>query len=323
MLIEKAKETIKKYALLRDGDKVLIGVSGGPDSLTLLYLLHSLKKEFRLKLHIAHVDHMLRKGSTADRKFVEREAEKLGIPVSCEKIDIKNLTQTGSLEEVARNARLDFFFSLAKNINADRIALGHNLDDQAETVLMRLLRGSGLYGLSGILPKRKICGFTVIRPLLEIKRKEISGFLKRKKITPRMDPTNSQDIYLRNKLRNKLIPLLEKSYNPNIKNILSNTAVSISSDYDFLAQASLKAAGRLGANIDLKKFSRLHSSIQRMVLRLKICRLKGDTRRITFKHIQEIQDLVLNRPVRSLVDLPGNIQVKKTRLSLVFCRRKS
>lgn len=323
MLIEKVKTAIKKYGLLKKGDTVLIGVSGGTDSLTLLYVLNYLKKEFQLKLHIAHLDHMLRRDSANDRKFVEKTAQKLDIPATCEKINIKEIAKKGSLEEICRNARLDFLFKAAKNIKADKIALGHNLDDQAETVLMRLLRGSGLYGLSGILPKRKIYGFTVIRPLLEVKRKEIAAFLKRKKIRPRVDSSNSQDIYLRNKIRNQLLPVLEKDYNRNIKQVLSNTAESIVNDYDFLSQVSVETAKRLGPNINLKRFSRLHTAIQRMVLRREICRLKGNTRGIGFRHIQEIEDLILNRPRKSLVDLPGNIRVKKNKQSLVLYRRKS
>ncbi|MFH1397165.1 MAG: tRNA lysidine(34) synthetase TilS [Candidatus Omnitrophota bacterium] len=321
MVSETVKKTIKRYGLLKKNDTVLIGVSGGPDSLTLLYVLNSLKKEFKLKLHIAHLDHMLRRDSAGDRKFVEIVAQKLDIPVTCEKINIKEIAKIGSLEEICRDARLGFFFKIAKNIKADKIALGHNLDDQAETVLMRLLRGSGLYGLSGILPKRKIYGFTIIRPLIEVKRKEITNFLKRKKIIPRVDQSNYQSIYLRNKIRNKLLPVLEKYYNRNIKQILSNTAESIANDYDFLNQASIEAAKRLGFKINLNRFACLHTAVQRMVLRARISRLKGDTRRITFKHIQEIEDLISNRPLNSLVDLPGNIRIKKTKQSLVFSRQ--
>ena len=323
MLIEKVKKTIHRFGLLKKGDLVIVGVSGGADSLTLLYVLNFLRKEFKLKLHIAHIDHMMRRGSALDRKFVESVSAKLDIPVTCKKINVRKISQTGSLEEIARNARLAFLFDLSRRIKADKIALGHNLDDQAETVLMRLFRGSGLYGLSGILPKKNISGFTIIRPLLEVKRKEIEYFLKRKKISPRIDPSNLQDIYLRNKIRNNLMPVLMKNYNPNIKEVLSNTAGSIAVDYDFLIKSSIKAARKLGANFNLKRFSQLHRSVQRMVLRIKICRLKGDTRKINFKHIQEIEDLILNRPVNSLVDLPGNIRVRKSKLSLIFCRSKS
>lgn len=323
MFIEKIKRTICRYCLLENGDTVVAGVSGGPDSLALLYVLNFLKKEFGLKLHIAHLDHMLRRGSASDRKFVEKVANNLNIPVTCEKINIKVIAASGGLEEICRNARLGFIFKVAREIKADKIALGHNLDDQAETVLMRILRGAGLSGLSGMLPKKEIQGFTIVRPLIEVKRKEIEAFLKRKKLVPRIDPTNCQDIYLRNKIRNKLLPDLEKNYNRNIKQVLSHTAESIARDYDFINKISIETAKRLGPNINLRKFSRLHPSLRRMVLRWRISRLKGNTRRINFAHIQEIEDLILTRPVNSVVDLPGNIRVKKTRLSLVFSRRKS
>jgi len=321
MLIEKVRKTIRKYSLLKKNDTVLLGVSGGPDSLTLLYVLAALKKEFNLKLQVAHLDHMLRSDSEQDMEFVERVAKKLDLPFTGTRINIKEIAKKGSLEEICRNARLGFLFKVAGNIKAAKIALGHNLDDQAETVLMRLLRGSGLYGLAGILPKKKIYGFTIIRPLIEVKRKEIETFLKRRKLVPRIDPTNHQDIYLRNKIRNKLLPGLEKDYNRNIKEVLSHTAESVANDYDYLNQISIVAAKGLGANINLKKFSRLHLAVQRMALRRKIFQLKGNTRRIDFRHIQEIEELILNRPVNSIVDLPGNIRVKKTKQSLVFsCR---
>jgi tRNA(Ile)-lysidine synthase len=321
MLIEKVRKTVKKYKLFQNGDTVAIGVSGGPDSLTLLYVLAGLKKEFHLKLHVAHLDHMLRSNSGRDREFVEAVAHKLDLPFTGASVNVKAIAKKGSLEEICRNVRLGFLFKVAKNIKADKIALGHNLDDQAETVLMRLLRGSGLYGLAGILPKKEISGFTIIRPLIEVKRKEIAAYLKRKKLAPRIDPTNSQDIYLRNKIRNKLLPALEKDYNPNIKEVLSHTAESIASDYDFLNRISVNAARRLGTKINLKKFSRLHPSVQRMVLRQEIFRLKGNTRRIDFRHIREIEELISSRPINSIVDLPGNIHVKKTKLSLVFSGR--
>jgi tRNA(Ile)-lysidine synthase len=318
MLVEKVKKTVKKYGLFKNGDTVVIGVSGGPDSLTLLYVLAGLKKEFRLKLHVCHLDHMLRRNSGADSKFVAAVAGKLDLPFTAASINVKALAQKGSLEEICRNVRLGFLFKVAKNVKADKIALGHNLDDQAETVLMRLLRGSGLYGLSGILPKKDISGFTIIRPLIEVKRKEIAAYLKRKKLFPRIDPTNSQDIYFRNKIRNKLLPALEKDYNPNIKEILSHTAGSIANDYDLLNRASIASAKKLGAKINLKKFASLHPSLQRMVLRHRITKLKGDTRRIDFRHIQEIEELISDRPINSIVDLPGNIRVKKTKQSLIF-----
>lgn len=322
MILEKVKNTIKRYNLLKKKEKVIIGVSGGPDSVALLYLLKSLKDEFRLTLYIAHLDHMLRKDSIKDRKFVEGLAKRLNLPITTGKINVKELAaQGGSLEEVARNARLGFFFKVAKEIGAAKIALGHNLDDQAETVLMRILRGSGLQGLSGILPKRNIYGYQIIRPLIEVSRKEIEGYLKKKGIRPCRDASNFKDVYFRNKLRNKLLPLLEKKYNQNIKKILSHTAENIAYDYDYLNAAATRIFRRLGPRINLKKFLRLHPAMQRMVLRLNISRLAGSTRRIVFKHIEELEDLIFNRPVNSIVDLPKGISVAKGKNNLIFYRR--
>lgn len=320
MLIDKLKTIIKKYGLIVRGDKILIGVSGGPDSLTLLYLLKSLSKELNLKLHIAHLDHQLRKESSKDKEFVEKLSAKLKIPFTSAKA---NINKPGSVEENARNARLEFLFTTAQKIKADKIALGHNLDDQAETILMRLIRGSGLYGLSAILPKRKIKGHTIIRPLLGIKRSEIESFLKKKKVTPRIDRTNLEDVYLRNRIRHKLLPLLEKSYNKNIKEVLSNTSEGIADDYDFLNNK----AGQLiknGANrIELNKLTRLHPAMRRLVLRLMVNHLKGDMRRITFKHVREIEDLIFDRPTNSIVDLPKGISVSKNKKYLCFYRRRN
>lgn len=240
-LIERVRQTIKRYKMFDFGDKVVIVVSGGPDSVCLLYILYSLKDELGLSLHIAHLDHMLRKNSYQDLLFVKDLAKKLNLVITTEKIDIPKLAKKGSIEEIARQIRFDFLFRVAKDIGATKIALGHNKDDQAETVFLRILRGTGLYGLQGILPKRKLVGFTVVRPLIEIERKEIERYLEKKGIKARCDITNIQDLYFRNKIRNRLLPLLEKEYNPKIKDILFNMAESIGSDYEFLESESRKA----------------------------------------------------------------------------------
>jgi len=323
MIVEKFKDTISRYGLISKGDKLVVGVSGGPDSVALLYLLNAVKDDMSLRLYIAHLDHMLRPGSRKDADFVKSLGARLKMPVTAGKANVRRLVKKGSLEEAGRNARLAFFFKVAKNIGAKKICLGHNLDDQAETVLMRLIRGAGLYGLAGILPKRNICGFTVIRPLLGIRRREIEGYLKKNKAGFRIDETNKEDIYLRNKLRNRLLPLLEKEYNANIKEVLSNTALSSGSDYDYLASAAAKLLKRLGAGkVSLPAFLKLHPAMQNLILRQAIARLSGDMRRLTFKHVEEINDLALNRPSGSVVDLPKGISVIKRKKYLLFCRRR-
>lgn len=322
MILEKSKSTIKKYNLISKNDTIVIGVSGGPDSVALLYLLNSLKKESRLKLHIAHLDHTLRPDSHKDCKFVQELARKLKLPITTAQINVKELSKQGSLEEIARNARFGFLFKVAKDIKANKIALGHNLDDQAETVLMRILRGTGLYGLAGILPKREIAGFQIIRPLIETRRQDIEAFLKSKRIKPCLDTSNLEDIYFRNKIRNRLLPLLERQYNKNIKEILSNMAQSIGYDYDYLNRIAHRAIRKTNTKLNLKKFLNLHPSIQRLVLRFTIAKLKGNMRRLTFRHIREIEDLIFNRPVNSVVDLPQRISVIKKKNTLSFYHKK-
>lgn len=323
MLIENVKNLINKSNLIEKNDKIVVGVSGGPDSVALLYILLGLSRQIRFTLHAAHLNHKLRKDSDKDAQFVRNLCGRLRVGLTVKEIDIKKINRKGSIEENSRNERLKFFIETAEAVKANKIALGHNLDDQAETVLMRLIRGSGLYGLSAILPKRKFNNFYIIRPLLQTKRKEIERFLKRRGITPCIDKTNLEDIYFRNKIRNRLLPLLEKEYNKNIKEILSNSAQIIGDDYDYLIRQAEKIIKHSRNSFSLKKFLKLHPAMQRLVLRLIIAKLKQDTRRITYKHIQEIQDLAESRPNNSIVDLPKGISVIKRKANLYFYRSRA
>jgi tRNA(Ile)-lysidine synthase len=216
---------------------------------------------------------------------------------------------------------MDFLIRTAQEIRADKIALGHNLDDQAETVLMRLLRGTGLSGLTGISVKRKIKGMLFIRPLLETSRKEIEAFLKRKGVKPRIDSTNKEEMFFRNKIRHNLIPLLKKEYNKNIVEVLANLAESISYDYEYLDQVARNKVKGDNLWLNLKKAKSLHPAILRLKVRQSIACIQGDTRRICFQHIKELEDLLENRPIGSIVDLPKGISVRKTRNTLRFYRR--
>ena len=335
-LIKKARETIRKYNLLSKDDKVLIGVSGGPDSVALTLILNLLKRELSLRLYIAHLDHRLRKNSNKDREFVRALAKKLNLPFISKKINVNRLPRKGSLEEIAREARLKFLFKVAKRVEANKIALGHNQDDQAETVLMRLIRGTGLAGLSSILPKRKIGNWVIIRPLIEIPRKAIDSYLKRRRVKPCLDLSNKNTVYFRNRIRNRLLPILGKDYNPKIKEILANLAQIAAYDYDYLEKASVKAFHRLkrplskrrgksstGIRLRLDRLSRLHPSIQRLALRFAIAQIKGSRRQLSFRHIKEIDDLVFFRPIGSIVDLPQGLAVCKDKGCLYIYKKNN
>lgn len=315
------KETINKYSLIQKGDKILIGVSGGPDSVALLLGLDNLKSKLGLSLFIGHLDHGLRQDSKADSLFVQEWGRKLSIPVIIKKLNLKLNSKKGSREEIYREARLDFFIKTAKKLKNCKVALGHHQDDQAETVLMRLLRGAGLSGLSAIAVKRKIKNVTFIRPLLETSRREIESFLKRKKIKARIDSTNQEDIFFRNKLRHHLIPLLKNRYNQNIVQTLANLAECAAIDYEYLNQAAYASAKGNPLRLNIKKIINLHPAILRLKIRQSISHLQGDTRRINFAHIREIEDLLENRPKNSIVDLPKGISVQKTHNCLRFYKR--
>ena len=328
MLIQKIKNTIKNNDLIRKNDSLLVAVSGGPDSVALLYSLYALRKELKFDLCVAHLDHMLRKDSIKDREFVLSLAKKLKLPAVIGRVDIGKLSEEGSVEEIARNKRQEFLFRVAKRCRANKIAIGHNRDDQAETVLMRIIRGSGLYGLNAILPKRRIDGFTLIRPLIEVSRKEIEGYLKKKKIKARVDKSNLEDIYFRNKVRNKLLALLEKDFNPNIKGVLANLASTVAVDYDFLLQKANRIflSCQLSAishqlKLDLERLKTIHPAMLRLVVRLTYASIKGNLRKLNFQHLKEIEDLIFNRPINSIVDLPENISVQKKKKALIFYTR--
>lgn len=320
-IVAKVRSFLKKFKLVGKGDKIVIGVSGGPDSVALLLILHKLAFEFNLKLYVAHFNHCMRAKAQQDALFVQRLADKLKLPFYYGQDDSKDILKNSSLEEYARKKRFNFLFKTCKKLGAKKIALGHNFDDQAETVLMRILRGTGLYGLGGILPKRKIDGFIVIRPLLQIKRKEIENFLQRKKIKPCFDATNREEIFLRNRVRLKLLPFLEKNFNKNIKEVLFSLAESASCDYDYLiGQARRIYSSR--KKLKVESLKKMHPAMRRLIIRLKIFEVQKDMRRITFKHMQEIEDLIFNRPNRSKVDLPKGIAVVKLNDILEFSRSK-
>jgi len=218
-ILQDVRKTVVRHHMLEQGDRVLVAVSGGPDSVCLLYVLKELQEEYDLALYIAHLHHGIR-GSEADEdvRFVQSLGESLGFPVYTEYTDIPSfIKRTGlSKQAGAREVRYRFFNRLADKIGADRIALGHTANDQIETFLMRLLRGSGGPGLSGIPPVRE----RIIRPLIDISRERIIEFLSKKNISYRIDSSNLSPLYLRNKIRLELIPYLEKEFNPNIMETL-------------------------------------------------------------------------------------------------------
>ena len=331
MLINKIISTIKKYNMLQKNDKVLVGVSGGPDSVTLLHILHSLKKEYSLNILVAHLDHKFRgEESKADRIFCQELAKKYGLEIVFEEIDVPKIAEEKGIspEEAARFERYDFFKRAAKERGIKKIAVGHTRDDQAETVLMRLIRGAGMKGLGGISPAKEMQGFLIIRPLIEISRKEVEEFISGSGLKFRKDSSNEKTIFTRNKVRLELIPFLEKEFNANIKEVLANMAENLQTEDEFLtkyAKRKFNSVSKIKHGeiyIDLKKFKKQPEAVRKRILRAALEELKGDLLRFTYQHWKEMEELIDFRPVNSIVDLPAGIFITKHTLTLTLSRKR-
>jgi len=304
---EKAKRSIERYNMLCNGDTVLVGVSGGPDSMALLYLLMDIRNEYGITLKAAHLNHGFRKEAVDEAEFVRKTAVSLGLPVIISSIDVPAIKETDGLsaQEAARKARYAFFAEAAEEAGASMVALAHTADDQAETVLMRLLRGSGPLGLSGIPPVRKISsqeagvrrqGPIIIRPLIECSRKEIEKYISDRNIPFVTDSSNLKMDYMRNRVRIELLPFLE-GYNPNIKETLVRTADVASRDNQFLDMEADRIYktfrdNKEGISIEFKTLKELHPALSSRVIRKAIKAVKGDLKRVSFQHISDILSLM-------------------------------
>jgi tRNA(Ile)-lysidine synthase len=276
MLLDQVKRTIDRYHLLNKGDRLIVGVSAGVDSMVLLRLLTVFRQEFDLSLIVAHINHGLRpKEAEEEAELVKKESERLGLTFEYSLFSVKEFKEAGglSLQDAARRIRFHFFNALLQRHNADKIALGHNADDQVETLLLRLMRGSGLSGLKGILPIRE---GKVIRPLLEVWRREIESFAGEMNIPYLLDSSNLKENYLRNRLRLTLIPLIEKKYQPNFKKILLKTSTVLREENDCLERGAEEAYQKIvqeegdALSFRFSDYQSLHPAIRRRVLQ-KMC----------------------------------------------------
>ncbi|MPQ42161.1 tRNA lysidine(34) synthetase TilS [Clostridium tarantellae] len=235
-MINKVKNFIRDNSMMDKGDKVLIALSGGPDSVCLLYILHKLKDDLQIKLHAAHVNHCLRgENALKDEEYCKEICKYLDIPISIKRVDINNISKEKSIstEMAGREERYSFFNEVKKQFNISKIAIAHNSNDQAETVIMRAVRGSGIEGLTGIKPIRDNL---YIRPILCLTRKEIENYCANENLKARIDETNLEEIYSRNKIRLKAIPFLEENFNANLISTLNRLAYSCSKDVEFIEE---------------------------------------------------------------------------------------
>ncbi|MEM7816939.1 MAG: tRNA lysidine(34) synthetase TilS, partial [Candidatus Aenigmatarchaeota archaeon] len=310
MVEETFRETIQTYSLLDKKDKIILGVSGGPDSICMLYLFSKIINEYKLKILCAHFNHSLRKEADSEEAFVKKICKDLGIKFISEKKEIYKLFKGNSLEQFARNLRLDFFIRCARKFKIKKVALAHHKDDVIETVLMRIIRGSGLKGLRGILPISKFKGITFIRPLINLRKTEILNWLKINDISYCIDKTNFEEKFFRNKIRLKLLPLLEE-FNPNITNTIFNLAKTSALDYELIYTITKEKFALLKkqktANyiqLDLEEIKKMPLALLFNIILLVIEELKKDTRKLEFRHLEEIFKLVHNKSNLSKIYLP-------------------
>lgn len=343
-LLKKVEEAVRQYGLLASGDHVLVAVSGGPDSVTLLHALTRLQKAWQLQLHAVHVDHGLRPDSGDDAEFVMNFARSVGVPVTVTSVDVRARRRGGeSTQQAARRLRYAVLTKTARDIEARRIALGHHADDQAETVLLRLLRGAGTTGLGGMRPLRG----PFIRPLLDIRRAAIEQYCTENGLAVLHDPSNESEGYARNRIRRQLLPFLEAEYNPNITERLVRTAQLLRADdavLESLAARTYRRARRAAASgtqvgasgsqteaggshlapaaartiaLSINVVREQAEALRRRIVRHALRDVGVDLRLVTYEHTDAVVALVDDEGAGALT-LPGAVRVERREALLLF-----
>ncbi len=303
VIILKVKENIIKNNLIENNDKIVLGLSGGPDSVFLLYVLQYIKKDLKTKYNInydiivCHINHMIREESDLDENLSKKYAEKYNLEFYSLKSDVKSIAKVKKIseEECGRDVRYEFFENMLKKCNADKIAVAHNANDNAETIIHNFFRGTGLNGLVGIKPKNG----KVIRPILNIQKNEILEYLNKNGIEYNIDRTNTELIYTRNRIRNDLIPKIEKEYNPNIIESLNRMANKIKEDLKLINEISQDKYNKMviykdknSIKLNVKEFKEEKTAIKNRIVLLFIKELLGNNKGIESIHVKEISDLL-------------------------------
>ena len=353
-LLSRIERTVTAHRLFQSSDRMIVAVSGGIDSVVLLHLLTALRSRWKLTLHIAHLDHGLRDGSRDDADFVRGLGEQWRVPVTTARIEVKRrCEQEGwSLEDGARRLRYQFLLEVARKQSASRIVVAHTADDQAETVLMRLMRGTGLAGLGAMPMTRTFEELELVRPLLDVWRRDIVAYREVMSLPYREDDTNANTHFLRNRVRHELLPLLERTYNPNIKQVLTNLAEQSRWDYDYLCAAARRqwkriakpgsGAGMHGADrvragtralggkkagapktdevrIATAGFLRQPKALQRQLVRQAMESVRAHVGQFEFRHWLEVERLFLEQPIGTELHLPGGVRWRRE-AGRVICR---
>ena len=313
----KVIETIKKYNLISNGDKIVLGVSGGPDSIAMLDILKSIKNEkiINFEIVVAHVNHLIREEAIDDEKYVQDYCEKNNIEFYCKKVEVQKIANNEKIgtEEAGRNIRYDFFKEIMEKTNSNKIAIAHNKNDKIETIIMNLLRGSGISGLKGIEPVREKI---YIRPIIECERNEIEEYCEINHLQPRIDKTNFENEYTRNKIRNIVIPYIKNEFNPNIVETLNRLSEVITEENDYMNQITENTYKKILVEknkeqiiLKLKEFNQLHNVEKNRVVLLTIKQLTGSTQGIEKIHIKDIIKLCNNNIGNKFLTPNKNIKI--------------
>lgn len=324
-LLKKVEQTILSWNMLTQGDKVLAGVSGGPDSVALLHILTALAPAFKLQIGVAHLNHCLRgTGSDQDAAFVADLASKLDVPCYIDAIDVRNDSSVRklSLETAARSIRYGFFDRIRQRYNYDKIATGHHQNDNAELVLMFFLRGSGTSGISGIPPVRE---GRIIRPLIDVNRNELVAFLDENGLSYQIDDSNRDLRFFRNRIRHETIPYLQTHGNPGIVETLNRFSRIARSENEWMDEIigpiynhAVVHEGQHRQELSIPAFSAYPEAVRRRLIRTAIARTKGDLQRISFSHIESARLLAEHQQESGLLMLPDGVRVQREKDFLIF-----
>lgn len=318
------QNTIRQHDLIQSGDAIVLGLSGGPDSSCLFDVLYNMKEKMNLLIQPVHVNHKIRPGAAErDQKFVERLCRSKGI--ECASFEVNCVALAGKLgmttEEAGRKARYDAFYDTAKSLKEStgrrvRIAVAQNADDQAETVLFRLIRGTGTDGLAGIAyereEKRAGGSFSIIRPLLDVPREDIEEYCDEHRLKTVRDHTNDEAVYARNKIRLELLPLLEGEYNPNIRGALVRLAGIAASDREYIegrvreeyCKALYEPADGIGTiTFDREKLAAMHPAIRHRVVMRAFGRM-GLTSDVTEERLEAADRIINVKQAPKTVEFP-------------------
>ena len=335
MIKEKFLQTINKYNLIESGDKIVLGVSGGPDSISMLVLLNELREKLNFEIVVAHINHGIRENAKLDEEYVRKFCEKLNVKFYVLNTNVKKIAkeEKRGIEETGRIIRYNFFEEILKKENANKIAIAHNKNDNVETIIMNIMRGCGIAGLKGILPKQEI----YIRPLIEISREEIEEFSKG--LNPRHDETNDENEFTRNKIRNIVIPYIKKEFNSNIIQNINNLAEIATEQEEYIEKETIKQYKNIVLEeinlkngeyteekkptiiLDLKKFNSLDKLLQKKIILYSIKNIFGTTKGIEKIHLEDMIKLCNNNIGNKFLTPNKNLKIliknKKIYLSSV------